>query len=54
VSITAPNGTTKMAPTFFPSTGGQVSLPLTIGGTYTVTIDPQGSAFGTHRITLTH
>jgi hypothetical protein len=54
VSITAPNGTTKLAPTFFPSTGGQVSVPLTIGGTYTVTIDPQGSAFGTHRITLTH
>jgi hypothetical protein len=54
VSITAPNGTTKLAPTFFPSTGGQVSVPLTINGTYTITIDPQGSSFGTHRITLTH
>ncbi len=54
VSITAPNGTTKLAPTSFPSTGGQISVPLSIGGTYTVTIDPQGSAIGTHRITLTH
>ena len=26
----------------------------TFDGTYTVTIDPQGSCFGTHQFTLTH
>jgi hypothetical protein len=53
VSITAPNGSTKLAPTLF-SNSGQVSVPLTLGGTYTITVDPQGSGFGTHRVTLTH
>jgi hypothetical protein len=53
VSITAPNGSTRLASTpLAPS--GQVSTSLVANGTYTVTIDPQGSCFGTHQLTLTH
>ena len=32
----------------------QASVSLAANGTYTVTIDPQGSCFGTHQFTLTH
>jgi len=53
VSMTAPNGSTKIAATTV-SPNGQVSASLTANGTYTVTIDPQGSCFGTHQFTLTH
>ncbi len=53
VSITAPNGSTKLASTPL-SPSGQVSTSLTANGTYTITIDPQGSCFGTHMLTLTH
>jgi hypothetical protein len=53
VSVTAPNGSTKVAPTSL-SPSGQVSMSLAANGTYTVTIDPQGSCFGTHQFTLTH
>jgi hypothetical protein len=53
VSITAPNGSTKLAPTTL-SPNGQASVSLTANGGYTVTIDPQGSCFGTHQFTLTH
>jgi len=51
--MTAPNGSTKIAATTV-SPNGQVSASLTANGTYTVTIDPQGSCFGTHQFTLTH
>jgi hypothetical protein len=53
VSMTAPNGSTKLAATTF-SPNAQVSVSLAANGTYTVTIDPQGSCFGTHQFTLTH
>jgi hypothetical protein len=53
VSITAPNGSTKLASTPL-SPSGQVSVSLTANGTYTITIDPQGSCLGTHKLTLTH
>jgi len=53
VSITAPNGSTKLASTPL-SPSGQVSASLTANGTYTITIDPQGSCFGAHLLTLTH
>ena len=53
VSITAPNGSTKQASTPL-SPSGQVSASLTANGTYTILIDPQGSCFGTHKLTLTH
>jgi hypothetical protein len=53
VSMTAPNGSTKIAATTV-SPNGQVSAALSANGTYTVTIDPQGSCFGTHQFTLTH
>lgn len=53
VSITAPNGSTKLAPTSF-SPSGQVSVSLALSGGYTILIDPQGSCFGTHQLTLTH
>jgi hypothetical protein len=53
VSITAPNGSTKLASTPL-SPSGQVSASLTANGTYTITIDPQGSCLGTHALTLTH
>jgi hypothetical protein len=50
---TAPNGSTKLAATTL-SPNGQASVSLSANGTYTVTIDPQGSCFGTHQFTLTH
>jgi hypothetical protein len=53
VSMTAPNGSTKIAATTV-SPNGQLSASLAANGTYTVTIDPQGSCFGTHQFTLTH
>ncbi len=53
VSMTAPNGSTKLAATSL-SPNGQASVSLTANGTYTVTINPQGSCFGTHQFTLTH
>jgi hypothetical protein len=53
VSITAPNGSTKLASTPL-SPSGQVAVSLTANGTYTITIDPQGSCLGTHALTLTH
>jgi hypothetical protein len=53
VSITAPNGSTKLASTPL-SPSGQVSVSLALQGTYTILIDPQGSCFGTHMLTLTH
>jgi pre-peptidase len=53
VSMTAPNGSTKLSPTTL-SPNGQASVSLSANGTYTVTIDPQGSCFGTHQFTLTH
>ncbi|HSD03957.1 MAG TPA: hypothetical protein VLB81_16390 [Gaiellales bacterium] len=53
VSMTAPNGSTKLAATTL-SPNGQASVSLSANGTYTVTIDPQGSCFGTHQFTLTH
>ena len=51
--MTAPNGSTKIAATTV-SPNGQLSASLAANGTYTVTIDPQGSCFGTHQFTLTH
>jgi hypothetical protein len=53
VSMTAPNGSTKLAATTL-SPNGQASVSLAANGTYTVTIDPQGSCFGTHQFTVTH
>jgi hypothetical protein len=53
VSMTAPNGSTKLAATTL-SPNGQVSVSLSANGTYTILIDPQGSCMGTHQLTLTH
>jgi hypothetical protein len=49
----ARKGGERLAPTSL-SPSGQVSVSLALSGGYTILIDPQGSGFGTHQLTLAH
>jgi uncharacterized protein YhfF len=53
ISIVGPSGATVLAPTYFGTSGGFVdtkTLPAT--GTYTILLDPQGTATGNATVTL--
>ncbi len=53
VSMSGPDGSKLVAPVYFGTNGGfvdAVTLPRT--GTYTITVDPQGSATGSATLTL--
>lgn len=53
VSIRKPDGGTLLAPTYLGKTGGYIDLTvLPTTGTYTVVVDPEGTATGSVRATL--
>jgi hypothetical protein len=53
VSVRKPDGTTLVAPTSFGTAGGFVdAVTLPVAGTYTIFVDPQGTATGSMTLTL--
>jgi hypothetical protein len=53
VSIVRPDGATLVAPTYFGTNGGYVDVKtLPVTGTYTIELDPQGTATGGATVTL--
>ncbi len=53
VSILKPDGTTLVAPTFVGTSGGIINTTLTVSGTHTIVVDPQGADTGSIRLALT-
>jgi RHS repeat-associated protein len=54
-SILNPDGSTVVSPSYFGTSGGFVdAVTLTQDGTYTIVIDPQGTATGSASMTLTN
>jgi hypothetical protein len=52
VSVLKPDGTTLVSPVGVGTSGGKINTRLTVTGTYTIVIDPQGSYTGSMTLTV--